>query len=146
MDQIQWNLDHQHSQPGSNQRTQSGLRCPLIRSLPEHLSLCDSTGNPSRRCLREPALGTRCCRTHARKMQPLIGPSTVRPSTVSGAVTRKAPTNVVVSRRPKETPSITRVLHWERPYVRVMLVFAHVSSTKTTCSGSWATANAEWAV
>ena len=79
----------------------------------------------------EASVGTGCCRTHARKMQQLIGPLTVRPLTVSGAVkpgTRKAFDERCCFPASERASSLTQVPRWEQPHVRVMLVFANVSS------------------
>jgi len=91
-----------------NMVADSGLRLPPIRSLPERISHCDSTGGPLRRCFREPARE----RDAAIPIPERCNGQLDRTSTVSSAVkpvTRKARTTVVVFRRPKGTHSITRV-------------------------------------
>src|ERR1700734_1147425 len=79
-------------------------------------------------------MGTRTCSTSARKLAPLIGPSMTQ-----GAVSRShrnAARKVSVCHLPKGALATRRAPLAHRPWERVMLVFAQVSSMNTSRLGS----------
>jgi hypothetical protein len=82
------------------------------------------------RATRPPRTGTRTCSTKVRKLPPLMGPSRTQ-----GAVSpsqRSAARNVSVRHLPKGALATRRSPLAHRPWVRVMLVLAQVSSRKTS--------------
>lgn len=71
-------------------------------------------------------VGTRNCSTQARNSSPLIGPSKTQGATIPSV--RRPAMNVIVVQRECGAAATRRLPHPAQPWVRVIFVFAQVSS------------------